>query len=105
MTKVRRSARLAKKPTILAVELAQRNMCHKLDLSANKLNPIEVLCEFIITFHDLLLAHVVVTFHDLLLAHVDAVTVIFNLDHNNSNLLDEALLQHIGAVLADSDPS
>jgi hypothetical protein len=30
MTKVRRSARLAKKPAILAVQRAQRNLCCKL---------------------------------------------------------------------------
>jgi hypothetical protein len=45
MTKVRRSARLAKKPVIPAVECVQRNRYRKLGYSADELTPIEeVLC-------------------------------------------------------------
>jgi hypothetical protein len=53
----------------------------------------EVLREFIATFHDPLPAHV-----------VDAMSVIFNLDDDNFDLLDDALLQHVGTAVADLDP-
>nr|TKW15256.1 hypothetical protein SEVIR_5G225400v2 [Setaria viridis] len=51
MTKVRRSARLAKKPSMLAVERAQQNLWHKLGVSNDDFWPIEeVLQEFISMF-------------------------------------------------------
>jgi hypothetical protein len=63
-------------------------------LLRRRVDPIEeVLREFIITFHGLLPAHI-----------VDAMSVIFNLDDDNFNFLDDALLQHAGKAVADLNP-
>ena len=94
MTKVRRSAGLGKKPAIPVVERAQRNLCRKLGYSADELTPIEeVLREFIATFLGPLPDYV-----------TDVMSLIFNLDDDNFNLLDDALLQHAGTAVADLDP-
>jgi hypothetical protein len=94
MMKVRRSARLGKKPVIPAVERAQRNLCRKVGHSADELIPIEeVLCDFIAMFHGPLPIQI-----------VDVMAVIFNLDDDDSDLLDEALLRHAGTAVADLDP-
>jgi hypothetical protein len=53
----------------------------------------EVLREFIVTFHRPLPAHV-----------FDATSVVFNLDDDNFDLLDNTLFQHVGTAVADLDP-
>lgn len=86
MMAVWRSARLAQRPSILAVECAQRNLWCKLSISADKMAPIEeVLQDFIGMFRGLLPEHIVVV-----------MTAIFNLDDEDADVLDEALLQHAG---------
>jgi hypothetical protein len=92
MTSVRRSARLSNRPAILAVELAQRNLCRKFGIQADE-HPIEeVLRDFISMFQGPLPEHVIA-----------ALSALFDLEDDGADLLDNALLQHAGAAVADLD--
>jgi hypothetical protein len=92
MTNVRRSACLANRPAIPTVERAQRNLCHKLGIQANE-HPIdEVLRDFISMFQGPLPEHVIA-----------ALSALFELENDAADLLDNALLQHAGAAVADLD--
>jgi hypothetical protein len=63
-------------------------------LLRRRVDPIEeVLREFIATFHSPLPAHI-----------ADAMSVIFNLDDDNFDILDDALLQHTRTTVVDLDP-
>jgi hypothetical protein len=94
MSAVRRSARLAKKPAVPAVERAQRNLCRKLGLSAVESEPIEtVLQDFIAMFRGPLPPHI-----------VGALTAIFSLDDDDTGKLDDALLQHAGTAVVELSP-
>lgn len=91
MMTVRRSARLAKKLSIPAAERAQRNLWLKLGISNDEMAPIEeVLRDFISMFCGLLPEHIVV-----------AMIAIFDLDDEGADMLDEALIRHAGAAVAD----
>jgi hypothetical protein len=94
MTVVRRNARLAKRPALPAMERAQRNLCRKLGIKTDKLDPIDdVLCDFISMFQRPLLEHIVA-----------AMSALFDLDNDDSDLLDNALLRHVGPVVAELAP-
>ncbi|KAG2629110.1 hypothetical protein PVAP13_3KG437701 [Panicum virgatum] len=91
LTAVRRSARLAKKPVFTAEVRAQRNLLHKLGVPVEELAPIEeVLQEFIAMFRGPLPEHIMA-----------AMTAIFNLDDDDADMLDDALIQHAGTAWAD----
>ena len=91
MTAVRRSARLAKRPVLPAVERAQRNLCRKLGISDDEMKPIEeILQDFISTFSGPLPDHIMA-----------AMTALFNLEDDNDDLVHDALLQHAGEDAAD----
>jgi hypothetical protein len=94
MSAVRRSARLAKKPTVPAIERAQRNLCRKLGLPTTESEPIDsVLQDFIAMFRGPLPPHI-----------VGALTAIFSLDDDDTGKLDDALLQHAGAAAVELSP-
>lgn len=94
MTAVRRSVRLAKKPSFPAVEHAQRNLWCKLGISTDEMAPIEeVLQDFIGMFRGPLPEHIVV-----------AMMAIFNLNDDDVDALDEALLQHAGTSVTELTP-
>jgi hypothetical protein len=94
MSAVRRSARLAKKPVIPAVERAQRNLCRKLGLPADEMEPIEtVLQDFITLFRGPLPPHI-----------VEALTEIYILDDGDTDMLDDALLQHARTAMTELSP-
>jgi len=91
LTAVRRSARLAKKPVFTAEVRAQRNLLRKLGVPVEELAPIaEVLQEFIAMFRGPLPEHIMA-----------AMTVIFDLDDDDADMLDDALIQHAGTACAD----
>jgi hypothetical protein len=91
MSAVHRSARLAKKPAIPAVERAQRNLYCKLGLQASESEPIDlVLRDYLDMFRGPLPPHV-----------IDALTAIFRLDDDDTEVLDAALLQHAGTDVAE----
>lgn len=91
MTKVRRSARLAKKPSMLAVERAQHNLWHKLGVSNDDFWPIEeVLQEFISMFAGPLLEQIVA-----------AMTVLFELDDDDDDETTDGMLQYAGEAAED----
>jgi hypothetical protein len=91
MSAVRHSARLAKKPAIPAVERAQRNLCRKLGLQANESDPIDlVLRDYLDMFKGPLPPHV-----------IDALTAIFRLDDDDTEVLDAALLHHAGTDVVE----
>jgi hypothetical protein len=91
MSAVRRSARLAKKPAIPAVERAQRNLCRKLGLQASETDSIDsVLRDYLDMFRGPLPPHV-----------IDALTAIFRLDDEDTEVLDAALLQHAGTDVVE----
>jgi hypothetical protein len=91
MTKVRCSARLACKPVMSAAERAQRNLCRKLGSLCDKVTPIDdVLREFLSMFHGPMLEQIVA-----------AMTAIFDLDDETSDVLDNALLNHVGAAVTE----
>jgi hypothetical protein len=100
MTNVHRSARLAKRPAIPAVERAQRNLCrkaqrnlyHKLGIPADEQNPLDnVLRDFISMFQGSLSENIVIA----------ALSALFELDDDSTDLLDNALLLHAGQAVAD----
>jgi hypothetical protein len=89
MTAVRRSARLASKPRMLAEQRAHRNLYRRLDINDDDTMPIDdVLRDFITMFQGPLPEHIMA-----------ALTAIFGND--GDNILDEALLQHAGEAVAD----
>lgn len=89
MTAVRRSARLAKRPAMPAVERAQRNLCRKLGLTDDDLKPIEeILKSFISTFLGPLPEHIVV-----------APTTLFNLEDDDA--VHDVLIQYAGDAATD----
>ncbi|XP_072148759.1 uncharacterized protein [Setaria viridis] len=91
MTKVRRSARLAKKPALPAVERAQRNLCKKLGVGTNETMSIEqVLQDFINMFQGPLPDYI-----------ISAMTVLFDLDDEAADQTNEALLQMAGANVGE----
>jgi hypothetical protein len=91
MTKVRWSARLAVKPSIPAVQKAQRNLCRKLSIGNDELQPIDdVLSEFMAMFQGPLPEHVVAS-----------LTALFGFDDDSAELLDDALLHHAGQALPE----
>ncbi|KAG2548724.1 hypothetical protein PVAP13_9KG227100 [Panicum virgatum] len=91
MLAVHRSARLAKKPSMPVTERAQHNLCRKLGLTDDDYTPIEeVLREFMAMFRGPLPDNIVA-----------ALTTIFCLDDDDTDLLDEALLQHTGTAVAE----
>jgi hypothetical protein len=95
MANVCRSARLAKRPAIPTVERAQRNLCRKLGIPTEAQDPIDdVLRDFITTFQGPLPEQIIAT----LLA-------LFELDDDGADILDNALLQHARAAVADLAPS
>jgi hypothetical protein len=96
MTAVRRSARLAIKPRMSAVQRAQRNLCRKLGVGGNDdTTPIDdVLRDFVAMFQGPLPG-----------IAVAALTAIFDLDDEGADLLDNALLQHAGKAVTDLQPA
>ncbi|CAN6282295.1 unnamed protein product [Urochloa humidicola] len=84
MSAVRRSARLAKKPTQPAAQRAQRNLCRKLGISDDEFRPIEeLLQEFIGMFTGPLPEHIMA-----------AMTAVFDLDDDDAEEVNNALLHH-----------
>ncbi|CAN6342745.1 unnamed protein product [Urochloa humidicola] len=99
MSAVRRSERLAKKPSMPAVERAQRNLCRKLGLTEEEAAPLEeVLADFIAMFTGPLPEHIIA-----------ALTTIFGLEDEGVEMLNEALLEHAGEgvddLLAEGGPA
>jgi hypothetical protein len=91
MSKVRRSARLAKKPVVPALERAQRNLWRKLGVSEDELRLVEdILQDFIRSHQAPLPEHIVA-----------AMTALFDLDDEGAELVNDALLQHAGHYLDD----
>jgi hypothetical protein len=91
MSKVRRSARLAKKPAMPAVERAQRNLWRKLGVPDDEFRPIEeILQEFIAMFSGPLPGNI-----------VDAMTALFGLDDDDDDILTNALIEHAGEAADD----
>jgi hypothetical protein len=75
------------------MERAQRNLCRKLGIPAEEQQPIDdVLRDFISMFQGPLPDHIIA-----------ALSEMFDLD-DGSNLLHDALLQHVGEALGDLAP-
>jgi hypothetical protein len=84
MSKVRQSARLAKKLVVPALERAQRNLWRKLGVSEDELRPVEdILQDFIRSHQAPLPEHIIA-----------AMTTLFDLDDEGAELVNDALLQH-----------
>jgi hypothetical protein len=95
MAPVRRSARLAKRPSMPAMERAQRHLCRKLGLQAEEQDPIDrVLSDFVDMFQGPLPQHVIA-----------ALTALFDLDNEETEAVDNALLQHAGAAIGELAPA
>ncbi|CAO2147682.1 unnamed protein product [Urochloa humidicola] len=91
MAAVRRSEQLAKKPSMPAVERAQRNLYRKLGLAEDEVAPLEeVLADFIAMFTGPLPEHIIV-----------ALTTIFGLEDEGEDMLNEALLERAGEGVDD----
>ncbi|CAO2200801.1 unnamed protein product [Urochloa humidicola] len=91
MSAVRRSARLAKKPAMPAIERAQRNLWRKLGVGDDEFAPIEqVLQEFISMFQGALPAPIIA-----------ALTALFELEDDDAEHMNEALLQMVGEAVDD----
>nr|TKW39055.1 hypothetical protein SEVIR_1G154701v2 [Setaria viridis] len=91
MTAVRRSARLARKPSIPVTEKAQRNLCRKLGLTTEEKTSIdEILRDFLSMFQGPLLENIVA-----------ALTAIFGLDDEGADMLGDALMNHAGTAAAE----
>ena len=91
MSAVRRSGRLAKKPSMSAVQRAQRNLIGKLGLSEDELRPIEELLQDFISMFSRPLPEQVVA----------GMMAIFDLDNDEAENVNDALLQHAGATIDD----
>ena len=91
MSAVRRSARLAKRSLLSAVQRAQRNLWRKLGISNDEMKPIEeILQDFIRTFSGPLPEHILA-----------AMTALFNLDDDDDDLVHDALIQYVGEAAPD----
>jgi len=91
MSKVRRSARLAKKPALPAVKKAQINLCRRLGLLEEEHASVEqVLHDYIATFSGPVPEHIIA-----------ALTTLFGLHSDFTTQLDEALLELAGDGLDD----
>ena len=91
MSAVRRSARLAKRSLLPAVQRAQRNLWRKLGISNDEMKPIEeILQDFIRTFSGPLPEHILA-----------AMTALFNLDDDDDDLVHDALIQYVGEAAPD----
>lgn len=91
MSKVRRSARLAKKPALPAVKKAQINLCRRLGLLEEEHVSVEqVLHDYITTFSGPVPEHIIA-----------ALTTLFGLHSDFTTQLDEALLELAGDGLDD----
>ncbi|CAO1940829.1 unnamed protein product [Urochloa humidicola] len=91
MTAVRRSARLARKPQIPSLQKAQRNLCHKLGVSAEEFDTIEqVLQQYVDGVEGPLPEHVIA-----------ALTAFLDLDDTEADLMTEALIEQAGEGLED----
>ncbi|CAO2170287.1 unnamed protein product [Urochloa humidicola] len=91
MSAVRRSARLANKPARPSVQRAQRNLCRKLGIPADELRSIdEVLQDFISMFTGPLPESI-----------MTAMTAIFDLDDEDAEEVNDAMLRHAGEAADD----
>ncbi|CAO2144082.1 unnamed protein product [Urochloa humidicola] len=91
MSAVRRSARLANKPARPPVQRAQRNLCRKLGIPADELRSIdEVLQDFISMFTGPLPESI-----------MTAMTAIFDLDDEDADEVNDAMLRHAGEAADD----
>jgi hypothetical protein len=76
------------------MERAQGNLCRKLGIPAEEQQPIDdALRDFISMFQGPLPDHIIA-----------ALSAMFDLDDDGSNLLHDALLQHVGEALGDLAP-
>ncbi|KAG2620173.1 hypothetical protein PVAP13_3NG157800 [Panicum virgatum] len=91
MSAVRRSARLANRAPMPAMERAQRNLWRKLGVSDEEFAPIEtILQEFVNIFQGTLPENIVA-----------AMTALFNLQDDDTDLALVALMQHAGEGFGD----
>jgi hypothetical protein len=91
MKDVRRSARLAGKPSFPAIQKAQRNLYRKLGMGNDENKTIdEVLREFIAMYQGPLPPNILA-----------AMTAIFDLEDDDAAALDDALLEHAGEAIQD----
>lgn len=91
MSTVRRSTRLSKKPAIPAEEKAQRNLCRKLGIPTDELAPIEdVIRDLVTTFR-----------RPLPEPMMAAMTVLFDLENEDRDNIDDVLTQHVGEQAAE----
>lgn len=91
MESTRRSARLATKPALPAMEKAQRNLCRKLGLHNDEVMSLEqVLQKLVSMFVGPLPDHIIA-----------AMSTIFELEDDGQEVLNEILLQHAGDGVGD----
>ena len=91
MSTVRRSARLANAPRLGAVRRAQRNLCRKLGMLQDELEPIEnVLQEYLAMFSGPLPSEILA-----------ALTAAFNLDDEEVEQMDFDLAALVGDGIGD----
>lgn len=89
----RRSARLAAKPRLPVAEMAQRNLWRKLGLGPGEDTPVPV---------EQVLHDVVAMFSGALPPHIiGAMTTIFDLDNEDADATDDALIQQAGQGVDD----
>ncbi|KAL6660501.1 hypothetical protein ACP70R_001536 [Stipagrostis hirtigluma subsp. patula] len=91
MANIRRSARLANAPHLPAIEKAQRNLCRKLGLLEREEDPL----------HAALQAYIAMFSGPLPEQIIAALTAIFNLDDEQAQAQDAALLQLMGEGAAE----
>ena len=91
MSSVRRSARLTKNRPMTQMQRAQQNLCRKLGLLQDDLQPVEIaLQEFVAMFNGPLPDHVIA-----------ALAEMFNLDDTQAMEIDDALIDMAGEGIAD----
>ena len=91
MSSVRRSARLAKNQPMTQMQRAQQNLCRKLGLLQDDLQPVETaLQEFVAMFNGPLPDQVIA-----------ALAEMFNLDDSPAMEIDDALINMAGEGIAD----
>nr|TKV96712.1 hypothetical protein SEVIR_9G447000v2 [Setaria viridis] len=91
MSAVRRSARLALKPSVPALQRAQHNLWRKLGVSDDELRPIEDILQDYVNSHQWPLPDHVIA----------AMTALFDLDDEGAEQVNEALIQHAGQAVQD----
>nr|TKV92550.1 LOW QUALITY PROTEIN: hypothetical protein SEVIR_9G168700v2 [Setaria viridis] len=91
MSAVRRSARLALKPSVPALQRAQRNLWRKLGVSDDELRPVEDILQEYINSHQWPLPDHVIA----------AMTALFDLDDEGAEQVNEALIHHAGQTVQD----